>query len=120
MPSQTPVDEDDDSLVSDYSPFLALYRRDADHTVTALADFKKKHQFTISCDIDARRGQGTVAFMDLTIKSGSWQSRSVMVTLAKKVNRVVVAPVESIFIDNGHGAPINPGMQVRVYCLYCH
>jgi hypothetical protein len=114
MPSETPIEENDDMLLSEHSPFLALYRRDADLTSVAKMEFQKKGQSTISCSINARTQLGTVAFLDIKLISPSWESRSVVVTLAKTMtNRV--AEVESIFIDNTHGAPIKHGMQVRVY-----
>jgi hypothetical protein len=85
--------------------------------LVAKMEFRKKGPSTISCSINARICLGTVAFLDIKLISPAWESRNLLVTLAKMMtNRV--ATVESIFIDNGHGAPIEHGMQVRVYCQH--
>jgi hypothetical protein len=115
MPSETPIEENDDMLISQDSPFLALYRRDTDLTCVAKMEFGKKGPSrTISCAIDTRTHLGTLAFLDIKLISPAWESRSLLVTLAKTMMNKLAA-VESIFIDNGHGAPIEHGMQVRVY-----
>ena len=110
------MEENNDMLISEHSPFLSLYRRDADLTLVAKMEFGKKGPSrTISCTIDARTRLGTLAFLDIKLISPAWESRSLLVTLAKSMTNKFAA-VESIFIDNGHGAPIEHGMQVRVYC----
>jgi hypothetical protein len=96
MPSETPIEENDDMLLSEHSPFLALYRRDADLTSIAKMEFQKKGQSTISCSINARTQLGTVAFLDIKLISPSWESRSVVVTLAKMMtNRVAEIVIDS-------------------------
>jgi hypothetical protein len=95
-----------------------LYELDASYKINASVEFEiTRDQPTYSFNISARRSKGSVAFLDISIRSYKWSPEDpdpmITVTIGRTLQHVTR---DHLSITNQHGSPVSADMEVRVSC----